>query len=274
MKVTFLILNPGYLYGSNTSHQTVVYHQGDMDYLKGKHLLYAFPAVFSLIVINLALPTLLVSYPLSHRIVAFFKLDRFATIRCIARNIPIIKLKPLIDSFQGSFKDKYRFFSGLYFFYCILILLPRFLIGFLGTYIIFQIRFLFMMVIHVLVWPYKKYWHNVLDTSLFLNLSIINSLNIFIYVYSREGFIDQNEMKVAYSLLLYLLIVYLAIRFISVIALKIFKCHQISSHPTESVPQVSHVTSSDENEEGSSSWTSSSLNFNDSYRLIKFYSKL
>ena len=270
MKVTFLILNPGYLYDSNESHRIVVYHQGDMDYLKGKHLLYAFPAVFSLIVINLALPTLLVSYPLSNRIVAFFKLDRFATIRCIARNIPIIKLKPLIDSFQGSFKDKYRFFSGLYFFYRILILLPRFLIGFLGTYIIFQIQFLFMMVIHVLVWPYKKYWHNVLDTSLFLNLSIINSLNIFIYVYSREGFIDPSEMKVAYSLrliLLYLPIVYLAIRFISVIALKIFKCRQISSHPTESVP---HVTSSDENEEGSSeSWTSSSLNFNDSYRLVQ-----
>ena len=272
IKVAFQILNPGYIHHNSRTYRTVVFHQGDMDYLKGKHLLYVFPAVFSLIVINLALPTLLVSYPLSNRIVAFFKLDRFATIRCIARNIPIIKLKPLIDSFQGSFKDKYRFFSGLYFFYRMIILAPRFVNSFLDTYIIFQIEFIFILFIHQLVKPYKRYWHNILDALLLLNLSIINSLNIIIYIYSREIFTDQNKIKAAKGIrliLMYLPLAYIIIRFFSVIMLKILNCYRKPPDQTDSEHELSYETFRNEDEENDRSCSSNSLNINDSYQLAK-----
>ena len=271
LKVSFQILYPGYIYNRTQIHRTVVFHQGDIAYFNEKHLPYVFPAVFSLIVINLALPTLLVSYPLSNRIVAFFKLDRFATIRCIARNIPIIKLKPLIDSFQGSFKDKYRFFSGLYFFYRILILLPRGLADFYDTYVIFQIEFLLIMFIHMLAWPYENYRHNILDAMLFLNLSLINSLNIIADTYSRQGHSYYLKADIAnwlQLLLLYLPIIYITIRFAAVICSKLRSCVQRKkSEPTQNGNITNLLELSlDGNDER---LATSSLNFSDSYRLLK-----
>lgn len=35
----------------------------------------------------------------------------------ISQKLPISSLKPLLDSFQGCFKDNFRFFAGLYFLY-------------------------------------------------------------------------------------------------------------------------------------------------------------
>ena len=43
-----------------------------------------------------------------------------------------------------------------------------------------------MLMLHALAQPYKKKWHNVIDTLVFSNLTIINALSIFIYTKSSE----------------------------------------------------------------------------------------
>ena len=52
-----------------------------------------------------------------------------------------------------------------------------------------------MLMLHALAQPYKKNWHNIIDTLVFTNLTIINALSIFIYTKSPEKL--YNEMIIA-----------------------------------------------------------------------------
>ena len=80
-----------------------------------------------------------------------------------------LKLMPFRDSFQASFKDKYRFFAGLYFAYRVLI--PLFYWNFretlLTSYISVEILIFFIVFLHVLFRPYKVLWHNLLESAIF-----------------------------------------------------------------------------------------------------------
>ena len=82
---------------------------------------------------------------------------------------------PLFDSFQGCYKDKLRFFSGLYFIYRVAILLAFTYSG-LTYYVITLFLVLVMLGTHSIAQPYKQREHNVIDGLIFLNLAIINGI--------------------------------------------------------------------------------------------------
>ena len=88
-----------------------------------------------------------------------------------------------LDSFQASFKDKYRFFAGLYFAYRVLI--PLVYLSFrethLTSYISVEILIFFIVFLHVLFRPYKVLWHNLLESAIFVILLFINTITIFNY---------------------------------------------------------------------------------------------
>ena len=90
---------------------------------------------------------------------------------------------PFLDSFQASFKDKYRFFAGLYFAYRVLI--PLIYWSFRETplisYIFVEILIFFIVFLHVLFRPYKVLWHNLLESAIFVILLFINTITIFNY---------------------------------------------------------------------------------------------
>ena len=72
------------------------YLSPDIEYFYGRHLAYGIAALLCTVTIVLGLPLLLISEPfLNHKI-------NFA------------KIKPLLDQFQGCYKDKYRCFAGYY----------------------------------------------------------------------------------------------------------------------------------------------------------------
>ena len=72
------------------------YLSPDVEYCHGRHLLYFIIAVLCTLVIVIGLPLLLLLEPfLNHK-------------------INFTRMKPLLDQFQGCYKDKYRCFAAYY----------------------------------------------------------------------------------------------------------------------------------------------------------------
>ena len=188
VQVSFLLLTPGHIYGKGGRifESRLLYH-GDITMYSIEHAVYVAPA-FVCIVLLVVLPTaLLLWYPSGPRLLAICRLGDTRLLTCLNKVVPLHKLKPFFDSFQSCFKDKLRFFSGLYFSYRILIIAAyNFSIGLTQFYILVEILFITMLTFHALAQPYKKRWHNVSDTLIFSNLTFINALSIFIHVKSPE----------------------------------------------------------------------------------------
>ena len=72
------------------------YLSPDIEYCHGRHLPYFLTAILCVLVIVIGLPLLLLLEP-------FFN-----------SNINFIKIKPLLDHFQGCYKDTYRRFAAYY----------------------------------------------------------------------------------------------------------------------------------------------------------------
>ena len=105
--------------GSQHSHY-VVFYNGEIPWFSSEHLPYAIPALVMIALVVVSPPMLLLVYPIHYKILGLFKMAELKYVQIVFG--PLEKFKPLLDSFQGSFKDKFRFFSGLYYFYRLLIL--------------------------------------------------------------------------------------------------------------------------------------------------------
>ena len=92
---------------------SVVRQQGSVERFGKDHLPYAIPALLVLIFLSLPPPLLLISYPLLWNIKT--RLRRNEQNRDETTPWLIRKLLPLIDSFQGVFRDNRRMFAGLLF---------------------------------------------------------------------------------------------------------------------------------------------------------------
>ena len=80
----------------HTIDEVYTYLSPDIEYFHGRHLAYGIIALLCTISFVIGLPLLLILEPfLNHK-------------------INFIKIKPLLDQFQGCYKDKYRFFAGYY----------------------------------------------------------------------------------------------------------------------------------------------------------------
>ena len=112
------------------------------------------------------------------------------------------KLMPILDAFQSCFKNETRFFAGMYFLYRTAILaavtFSRNEIQLYGTV---ELIFLMILGIHAIVQPYKQERHNMIDATLFLNLAIINGLNIFINVASETN-LEYNRSTGVFSIII------------------------------------------------------------------------
>ena len=170
--------------GPPNEHNTtkVVFYAGDMLYFRSEHLKYALPALFFTVTVIVIPPVLLVVYPLCYRVFALFRLEESAFVRILCQVAPLEMMKPQYDSFQSCFKDKFRFFSGLYFLYRLVALITFLALESLTKfYIALQIQLILMFTLQATMHAYKKHNHNILDTVLFADLAIINALTIFNY---------------------------------------------------------------------------------------------
>ena len=168
-------------YINGTNYRTAVYLQGTLKYFGD--LLYSVYAIGSLftIVIVIFIPTLiLVFHPIMIGIARYLEWGETKYVVFINKLLFIHKLKPVLDSFQGDYKDNLSFFAGLHsflyriIFFSIVIAASTANINVLLLLMIAY--FMVILLIHMLAMPFKNYIDNAsysLVYFLMLNILIL-----------------------------------------------------------------------------------------------------
>ena len=209
-----LLFNHHLLFRGAHSLTRRVWFRGDIEPFSQEHLVYAIPALLCLLIIGIPPPLLLLAYPLTNKILAKCGVEESKFVRFFSRMIPVNKLKPLFDSFQGIFRDNFRFFAGLYFLYrwTALVLYVSSL-TYSAFYSLLGLLFVCIVALHAICQPYVKKWHNLLDTVLFTNMVIINIITMIHYYGSRVAAGNTDYIKVTgwiQLLLIYIPLMYMA----------------------------------------------------------------
>ena len=210
-QISFRILNPIYLEGVGASYWNLklVQYSGNIKYFSWEHLPYALPAVIVICTIIALPPLFLIWYPAGRKLLSKCHLYELKGVQFIERVFMIDRMKPLLDSFQSSFKDNCRFFAGLYFLYRVLALttftlartLPQF-------YVAVGIELVIIIAFHLAMQPYQKTWYNIVDAFIFSDLAVINALSIYIYIKATE--LNQAEQEsISTAIVVRLLLIYL-----------------------------------------------------------------
>ena len=138
------------------------YSSPEIEFFHGRHILYGGVAVLCELIIGIGLPLLLI-------------LDPY-----ISHKVNLIKIRPLLDQFQGGYKDKYRWCSA-YYLICRQII---FLLVYLTTLSNYdQMNFVLLIVcaviamLHAWIQPYAKEGLNSLDEVILVSLIVIVGLS-------------------------------------------------------------------------------------------------
>ena len=123
----------------------------------------------------------------------------------LRRYWPSDKVNIVLDSFQGCYKPHARFFAGLYFLFRMAIFINyAFTTSFFQTYAIQQILATIMVALVAIFQPYRRQLFNYVDILIFLNMAILNSLSIYIFISSETN--PQAPFPVAVFIILYILV--------------------------------------------------------------------
>ena len=175
-KTSFLILKVVSPVGVNHTKAGIYSYYGGLPYFKGKHLIYAVPALLSCLLVTILPPLILLLYPLTLQILSLCKLSEHWIVNKALQLIRINKLIPFIDCFQSCYKDKFRFFAGLYFIYRIALLCCFTLSQTENEFRMSHGTLLVIFLgVHSVIQPYKLRMHNLIDSLIFLNLILINT---------------------------------------------------------------------------------------------------
>ena len=211
IKVSLSLLLRAHVYTANENELNRyprVWFNGEIRYFSTEHLPYALPALFCLITVGLLPPVLLLMYPLVNRAITYFGLEDYKVFSVVFNISSMNRLKPLLDSFQGCFKDNLRFFAGIYFLYrWVLLLIHLITVGFVSYYIFVGGFFVFILTVHTVCQPYVSRLHNIIDALLMCNLVMINFISLYNFHYSNNPTLSNGTIRntaIAQLVLIYL----------------------------------------------------------------------
>ena len=232
-------------------NRTIVTYQGDMKYFHPQHLPYAIPALLCVITVVISPAIILILYPSCFKVVLFFRLGENKCVSWLLQRIPHAFLKPFVDSFQSCFKDNLRFFAGFYFVYRLVILVSWLTPSLLTQrFMLLELFFVLMLLVHALSHPYKKRLHNVLDALIFFNLAVINGITVYNYHYTKIDFADKlgvNFLINVQIFLTYLPIVYFVIYTLVCLVNRVRKYHKLETSALSiQLQQLMHSGSDEE----------------------------
>ena len=98
----------------------------------------------------------------------------------LRHKIDFIKIKPLLDQFQGCYKDQYHWFAA-YYLICRLIIIG---IAFIDALYYLQTVCVIIVMTHIWIWPYKSDALNVLDGIILLTMILIVNLGSYAFIES------------------------------------------------------------------------------------------
>ena len=160
----------------------------EIKYFTGRHLIYAIIALFCELLV-IGLPLMLLFEPL------------------IRKKITLTRIKPLLDQFQGCFKDKHHWFAA-YYLICRQVIILIVYVGNSNYYnMLFYLQTACIIIAMVHIWfqPYKSDLLNALDGIILMILVLVVNLNTFTFLSSVT--IEIGLILVLFPILLYLLIV-------------------------------------------------------------------
>ena len=158
------------------------YLSPDIEYFHGRHLIYALVAILTGLVVVIGLPVLL-------------SLEPF-----VNRKINFIKIKPLLDQFQGCYKDRFRYFASFYMIFRLIILIILVINAtnvFITLYLLL-VSCSLMMFVHTTVRPYSNHLLNLFDSFVLLIMTFIIALLI---IETYHGFPTNTTLGIAFALL-------------------------------------------------------------------------
>ncbi len=247
-KISFEILTQFDLMGEGPSpKKSVVFLSGNIEFFSSEHLPYAIPAILVLLFFCALPPLVLIAYPASNKIPWRENWPRLP-FRWFRRHVfDLNTLKPLLDSFQGCFKDDYRFFAGLYFLYRIAIAAEfAFTTSPIEFYVCLEVIIIIMLAFHAIAHPYKKQQHNVVDTLMFADLAIVNAISLYTYFWADYQSNSTSEITTAATI--QLILIYLPIFYIAgVIVMTITPRHLVSRIVNKCKGNYQHLQHNEDN---------------------------
>ena len=150
------------------------YVSPDIEYLHGRHLAYAIVAILFTIIIVIGLPLLLGLEPY------------------LNSKINFVKIKPLLDQFQGCYKDKYRCFAA-YYMICRLVIITIIIANSSNDLILQCLLSTFCVItalIHLILKPYSNPLLNDFDGAILQLLILSSALTPYV------EFIDDSDTTV------------------------------------------------------------------------------
>ena len=147
------------------------YSSPDIKYFTGRHLAYAIVAILCEVIIVIGLPL-------------FLFLEPFMT--HLSERVNFVRIQPLLDEFQNSYKGRYRWFAA-YYLICRQVI---FLIVYVGNGDYYKMLYylqtacVIIAMIHMCFQPYKKNILNALDGVILLILVLVVNLNTFSFLSS------------------------------------------------------------------------------------------
>ena len=146
--------------------EVYTYTSPSIQYFHNQHAVYGTVAIACELVVGIGLPLLLLLEPF------------------VNKNINFTKIKPLLDQFQGCYKDNYRCFAS-YYLICRQIILLIIFIGnsnYSRMLFFLQITCIVIATVHVWIRPYKSASLNLFDGLILLIMVVSISINIFAFL--------------------------------------------------------------------------------------------
>ena len=167
-------------YIDGKTYKTVVYFQGHIEYFKEwPYILYAMGAILTVITVT-TIPTLiLVLHPIIMKCASYLGVGDSKVINIINKLLFVHKLKPVLDSFQGGYKDNMRLFAGLQIFvyrimFFYIAALPSTIKTRNSTLLMIGFLLCIIILVHMLTMPFKCYKDNAVHSLIYvLILSIV-----------------------------------------------------------------------------------------------------
>ena len=156
------------------------YLSPDIEYFHGRHLFYVLVAILTGLLIVIGLPLLLSMEPF------------------INRKINFIKIKPLLDQFQGCYKDHFRYFAPYYMIFRLIVLTILVINAnnIFNTLYLLLISCSLMMFIHTAVKPYSNYALNLFDSFVLSIFTFIITLRI---IEAYRGFLTSTTVGIDFA---------------------------------------------------------------------------
>ena len=165
------------------------YLSPDIEYFHGRHLAYGIVALLCSVSIVPGLPLLLTLQPI------------------LNKKFNFVKIKPLLDQFQGCYKDNYRCFAG-YYMICRLVIMVIVIVNssneFIASYVLI-VACGIIALIHLTVKPYNNETLNKFDGAV---------LNLIIFIAALpllDDFVSPIVITITFVLVILPLIIFIAL---------------------------------------------------------------